>query len=68
VERATEAVPEIAYVTDVQGSSHVGLPAGEATLRFFMPDGSSQAIVLQIDQEPGRTYAVKLLTGQKNST
>jgi hypothetical protein len=67
VERATESVPEIAYVTDAQGSAHVGLPVGEATLRFFLPDGASQAVVVRVDREPGRTYTVKLPTGGRTS-
>lgn len=65
VERAQEPVPEMGYVTGPDGEAHLGLPPGEATIRFFLPDGSSQTSVLRIAQEPGRAYVVQLLTGDR---
>jgi hypothetical protein len=60
VEQAAAPVPELAYVTDSDGHARIGLPAGEATLRFFLPGGRSETSVLRIANEPGRIYVVRL--------
>lgn len=65
VEQAAEPVPEMAYVTGSDGHASIGLPAGEATLRFFLPGGTSQTSMLRIGQKPGRTYVVRLATDRK---
>lgn len=65
VEHAQEPVPEMGYITGPGGQAHVGLPPGEATIRFFLPDGTSQTSVLRTAQEPGRTYVVQLTTGDR---
>jgi hypothetical protein len=62
VERAQEPVPEMAYVTGPDGHARVGLPPGEATIRFFFPDGTSQTSVHRIAVESGRKYMVQLVT------
>lgn len=63
VERAPEPVPEMGYVTGPDGGARLGLPPGDATIRFFLPDGTSQTSVLRIAEESGRTYVVQLVTG-----
>ena len=60
VERATERMPELGYVTGPDGSAHAGLPPGETQLRFFLRDGGSQAVVLEVRDEPDATYDVTL--------
>ena len=60
VERASEAMPELGYVTGPGGTAHAGLPPGEAQLRFFLCDGRSQVVVLGVRDEPDATYDVTL--------
>lgn len=62
VESAPEPVPEMGYVTDADGQAHIGLPAGDVTLRFFLPDGTRHMCALRIGDAPGRTYIVKVAT------
>lgn len=62
VEQAQEPVPEMGYVTGPDGQAHVGLPAGEATIRFFLPQGRSQKSVLDIDPQSAHPYSVTLAT------
>lgn len=61
VERASEPMPELCYVTGPDGSAHVGLPPGETQLRFFLRDGRSQIVVLKVSDEPDATYDVTLV-------
>ncbi len=60
VESAPEPVPEMGYVTDVDGQAHIGLPTGDVVLRFFLPDGASRQCALRIGDAPARTYVVKV--------
>ena len=60
VEDAAEPMPEIAYVTGPDGTARTGLPPGDASLRFFLRDGRSQLVVLQVRDEPDASYAVNL--------
>lgn len=60
VERASEPMPELGYVTGPDGTAHAGLPPGETQLRFFLRDGGSQAVVLGVRDEPDATYDVTL--------
>ena len=53
-------MPEIGYVTGQDGTAHAGLPPGEASLRFFLPDGRSEVVVMRVRDEPYATYTVTL--------
>lgn len=60
VERASEPMPELGYVTGPDGSAHAGLPLGETQLRFFPRGGGSQVAVLRVRNELNTTYEVTL--------
>ena len=60
VERAQGPVPELGYVTGPGGEATVGLPAGEATIRFFLPNGTSRTSVLEIGSESACSYSVTI--------
>lgn len=53
-------MPELGYVTGLDGSAHAGLPPGETQLRFFLRDGGSQVVLLGVRDEPNATYDVTL--------
>lgn len=58
VERASEPMPEIGYVTGADGVAHAGLPPGEALLRFFLRGGGSQVVVVKVRHEADAAYEV----------
>ena len=60
VERASEPMPELGYVTGPDGTAHAGLPPGETQLRFFLRDGGSQVVEVRVREEADATYAVVL--------
>jgi hypothetical protein len=60
VEHASEPMPEIGYVTGPDGAARAGLPPGETSLRFFLPDGGSQVVEVRVRDEVDATYAVIL--------
>lgn len=60
VEHASEAVPEIGYVTGPDGTARAGLPQGKTSLRFFLRDGSSQVVEVRVRDDADATYAVIL--------
>lgn len=62
VEHASEPMPEIGYVTGTDGTARVGLPPGKASLRFFLPDGRSQVVIIAAGNEVGAEYSVVLNT------
>ena len=62
VEHASEPMPEICYITGPDGTARAGLPPGETSLRFFMPDGGSQVVEVRVRDEADTTYAVILDT------
>jgi len=62
IEGAQEPVPEMAYVTGHDGHAQVGLPPGLATIRFFLPDGTTQTALVDVDPTSARTYPVRLGT------
>ena len=66
VEKASEPVPEMAYMTGPDGRASVGLPPGDVSVRFFLPDGSAQTADLRIEPASGREYVVRLATGKKS--
>ena len=50
-------MPEIGYVSGADGVAHVGLPPGEALLRFFLR-GGSQVVVVRVRHEADAAYEV----------
>ncbi|MHA6130458.1 hypothetical protein ACX3YD_30540 [Pseudomonas fluorescens group sp. PF-1] len=55
-------MPEIGYVTGPDGTARAGLPPGEVSLRFFLPDGSNQAVIVAVGDDEGAVYKVVLNT------
>jgi hypothetical protein len=55
-------MPEIGYVTGPDGTARAGLPPGEASLRFFLPDGSNQVVIVEVGDDGGAVYKVVLNT------
>ena len=64
VEQASEPVPELAYVTGSDGRASVGLPPGDVSVRFFLPDGTAHTAALHVAPEAGREYVVRLPTNR----
>lgn len=62
VEQASEPMPEIGYVTGTDGTARVGLPPGKAALRFFLPDGRSQVVIIAVGNEAEAEFSVVLNT------
>lgn len=60
VERAAESVPELAYETDAQGNASIGLPPGDVLLRFFPAGEDSCVVNLNVANQAGCTYEIKV--------